>query len=95
MNVFHLRFFKKIKNFCGSDGIEIASGFVSENKTREIDEPPRNACSLLLASRELRRAVGEPVAQTVEAGLFFASFAALGRDGALIGQRRLDVLENG
>ncbi len=75
-------------------GVEIAGGFVGENQRRIGDHRPRHRDALLLAARELRRAVAGAVGD-----------ADLGQDrrhprtpfrsgDIVIEQREFDVLED-
>jgi hypothetical protein len=79
------------KNLLGRDGIEVAGRFIGQDVLRIVREAARDAGALLLAAGKLRRPMIEAMSEPDERGKVAAVSAALGRDVALVIERRLDV----
>ena len=54
---------QQVDDLAAGLGVEVAGRLVGEDDQRPLGERPRDRDALALAARELRRPVGEPVAE--------------------------------
>ena len=85
-----------LHDFVAGLGVEVTGRLVGQDDVGVVDQRAGDRDALLLAAGELRRAVIEPVAQADQPGHLDRPLLRLGADlaGALVGQRKLDVLED-
>src|SRR5262245_12882444 len=84
----------QLQHFLSGARIEISGGFIGKHQERVVDERTRNRHTLLLAARELVRAVVQALAQPHQLRQLDAAFVVIADIFPLIDQGHLDVLND-